>query len=128
MPNLSPAERRRLEQLMAALGEFRKLDPDMQMPMATTLLLVALNDGIGRSDVVKTLNVAGSTASRNLTGLMRQGRLGRPGHGLIVQRVHPDERRRRMHSLTPEGWRVVRRLIDEMGDPAEAPGAERGCG
>lgn len=116
-PYLNPAEIRHVERLVAALEEFRKLDPDMQMPMAATLLLVALDDGISRTEVMRRLNVAGSTASRNLTGLMDRARHGRPGHGLVAQRVNPQERRWRMHSLTPEGRRVVRRLAAIIAPP-----------
>ncbi len=118
MPKLSPAEIRRAERLLEILEEFRRLDPDMQMPMAATLTLVALNDGISRTEVMNRLGVAGSTATRNLMGLMSRGRLGRPGHGLVDQKVNPEERRWRMHSLTPEGWRVMNRLLDLMSDEA----------
>lgn len=117
MSKLTPSEVQRAERLLEVLQEFRKLDSDMQMPMAATLMLVALNDGISRTEVMNHLGVAGSTATRNLMGLMGQGRLGRPGHGLVDQRVNPEERRWRMHSLTPEGRRVVRRLLQLMAEP-----------
>lgn len=110
MSALSARERRAARRLLAAIQEFRTLDPDMQLPMAASLLIVALNDGVSRTEVMEELDVAGSTATRNLMGLMAQGRLGRPGHGLVSQRVNPDERRWRMHSLTPEGVAMVRRL------------------
>lgn len=84
----------------------------MQMPMAATFLLVALNDGISRTEVMERLGVAGSTATRNLMGLMPQGRLGRPGHALVEQEINPDERRWRMHSLTPKGRLVLRSMLD----------------
>lgn len=120
---LTPRERRVAQRLLAAIQEFRKLDPDMQLPMAASLLIVALNDGISRTEVMEELEVAGSTATRNLMGLMAEGRLGRPGHGLVSQRVNPDERRWRMHSLTPEGAAVLRRLADIIEpEPTEMRG------
>lgn len=133
MAKLSPSEARQARRLLSAIEEFRKLDPDMQMPMAATFLLVALNDGISRSDVRDRLDVAGSTATRNLMGLMSQGRLGRPGHGLIDQSVNPEERRWRMHSLTPEGRRLLGRLLQavfpdegaERREGAETPDGSR---
>ena len=82
----------------------------MQLPMAAALLIVALKEGVSRTEVMEDLNVAGSTATRNLMGLMEQGRLGRPGHGLVTQQVNPEERRWRMHSLTPEGREMIARL------------------
>lgn len=121
---LTPAERRKARRLLAALEEFRGLDPDMQMPMAATLLLVAMHEDISRTEVMNRLGVAGSTATRNLMGLMASGRLGRAGHGLVEQRVNPLERRWRLHRLTPEGEHMVRRLLSALEpEPEPAPDA-----
>lgn len=114
MSEMSPEAERAAKKMLAVIQAFRSLDPDMQLPMAASFLLVALNDGVSRTEVMRELKVAGSTATRNLMGLMEQGRLGRPGHGLIDQRVNPEERRWRMHSLTPEGRQFLARLIDIM--------------
>ncbi len=127
MSELSPVEERRARRLLKIIEEFRKLDPDMQMPMAATFLLVALNDGISRTEVMGRLGVAGSTATRNLMGLMQQGRLGRPGHGLVDQEVNPEERRWRMHSLSPKGRAVLRAMLEHLDgldrdEEADAPG------
>lgn len=116
MTELSPVEARSARKLLKAIAAFRELDPDMQMPMAASFLLVALNDGVSRTEVMKELDVAGSTATRNLMGLMARGRLGRKGHGLVDQTVNPEERRWRMHSLTPEGRRFMRRLAEILDD------------
>lgn len=116
MTQLSPEEERCAEKLLRVIEAFRSLDPDMQMPMAASFLLVALHDGVSRTEVMRALHVAGSTATRNLTGLTAKGRLGRPGHGLVDQTVNPDERRWRMHSLNPEGRRFLRRLVEIMKD------------
>lgn len=109
---LSEREERAAKKALAVIQAFRTLDPDMQLPMAASFLLVALNDGVSRTEVMRELDVAGSTATRNLMGLMASGRLGRPGHGLVEQRVNPDERRWRMHSLTPEGRRFLAMLTE----------------
>lgn len=114
MTKLSEEEERAAKKMLAMIQAFRTLDPDMQLPMAASFLLVALNDGVSRTEVMRELDVAGSTATRNLMGLMERGRLGRPGHGLVDQRVNPEERRWRMHSLTPEGRRFLRRLVRIM--------------
>lgn len=117
MAKLNPKEQRAARRLLAAIQAFRELDGDMQLPMAASFLLVALNDGVSRTEVMKELGVAGSTATRNLMGLMESGRLGRPGHGLIDQRVNPEERRWRMHSLSPAGRRFLKRLTAIMEEP-----------
>ena len=120
---LTRRERKAARRLLLAIQELRRIDPDMQLPMAASLLIVALKDGVSRTEVMNDLKVAGSTATRNLTGLTEQGRLGRPGHGLVEQKVNPNERRWRMHSLSPKGRTVVRRLAkrilpkeDELAD------------
>jgi DNA-binding MarR family transcriptional regulator len=130
---LTAKEEKRARRLLKVIDEFRKLDPDMQMPMAASFLLVALNEGISRTDVMDRLGVAGSTATRNLMGLMEQGRLGRPGHGLVDQKVNPEERRWRMHYLTPKGRLVLRSMlalldgVDDHGpDREESPPIKRG--
>ncbi|MEM9726286.1 MAG: MarR family winged helix-turn-helix transcriptional regulator [Pseudomonadota bacterium] len=107
---LNPKEERAAKKLLAAIQAFRTLDGDMQLPMAASFLIVALNDGVSRTEVMNELGVAGSTATRNLMGLMESGRLGRPGHALIDQRVNPEERRWRMHSLTPKGRKFLKQL------------------
>ena len=117
MTKLSAKEERAARKLLAAIQAFRDLDGDMQLPMAASFLLVALNEGVSRTEVMKELGVAGSTATRNLMGLMERGRLGRPGHGLIDQKVNPEERRWRMHSLTPDGRRFLKKLVDILEEP-----------
>ena len=127
MSELDPKEERHIRRLLAVIDEFRKLDPDMQLPMVASFLLVVLKDGISRTEVMERLGVAGSTATRNLMGLMEKGRLGRPGHGLVSQRVNPDERRWRMHSLAPKGEVFLRRIF-EILDPDGEEGGPKGGG
>ncbi len=123
MDGLTPKEQRVARRLLAAIQEFRRIDPDMQLPMAAALLIVTLKDGVSRTEVMDDLNVAGSTATRNLAGLMakRRGKL-------VSQRVNPDERRWRMHSLTPEGRELIRRLADILEpDPAGGGAVDERC-
>lgn len=119
MADLNPAEERLIRRLVAVIDEFRKLDPDMQLPMMASFFLVVLKDGVSRTEVMERLNVAGSTATRNLMGLMAKGRLGKPGHGLVSQTVNPEERRWRMHSLTPEGEAFLRRILAIMASEVD---------
>lgn len=113
-------EQEKLCRLLKALMMFRTLDPDIQCSMGATLLLVALNKDITRTEVMNRLDVAGSTATRNLVGLMEGARPGRPGHDLLEQRVNPDDGRWRHHRLNSDGEAFIRellRVIDE--DPSE---------
>lgn len=119
MSALTPKERRVARRLLAAIQEFRRLDPDMQLPMAATLMIVALKEGVSRTEVMEDLKVAGSTATRNLAGLMRRG----GEEGLISKRVNPKERRWRLHTLTPEGRAIIKRLT-EILEPDEASESE----
>lgn len=117
--SLAPREARAARRLLRAIAELRRLDPDMQMPMAATFLLVAMHDGLSRTDVMRALGVAGSTATRNLAALTAEGRLGQKGYGLIEQRVNPKEKRWRMHSLTPKGQEVLARVLAAISDPED---------
>lgn len=119
MERIGRKERRAIRRLLAVIDEFRRLDPDMQMPMAATFLLVAQRDGISRTEVMQELEVAGSTATRNLVALTDRGRLGQKGFGLVSQKVNPDERRWRMHSLTPKGHEALARVIAALGEDVE---------
>lgn len=98
-----------LKRLLRAIEELRAVDPDMQLPMAATFLLVAVEGEVTRRELMDRLGVAGSTASRNLTGLTAEGRAGRSGHGLLAQRVD-DDLRIRPASLSPKGQLLALKL------------------
>lgn len=112
---LTKEDRRALNRLLRVLEQFRSLDSEMQMPQAVTLLTIALNEGISLSDLTERTQQATSSASRNVASLSALHRKGKPGHGLVVNREDPAERRRKQHLLTPKGKAFIEQLIETAG-------------
>jgi DNA-binding MarR family transcriptional regulator len=108
-------DRRTLLKLLQVLNRFRELDAEMQMPQAVTLLTVALNEGISLSDLTERTRQATSSTSRNVASLSTVHRKGKPGHGLVLNREDPFERRKKQHILTPKGLSFINQLIEIAG-------------
>ena len=108
-------DRRTLLKQLQVLNRFRELDAEMQMPQAVTLLTVALNEGISLSDLTERTRQATSSASRNVASLSTVHRKGKPGHGLVLNREDPFERRKKQHILTPKGLSFINQLIEIAG-------------
>lgn len=89
------------------IEEFRKLNPEMPMQTAAMLLIIAQSPGITTRELMKRLNVAQATASRNAAVLGQVNRHGIPGLDLIVSTPDPQERRRNVYHLTPKGQKTV---------------------
>ena len=112
---LTQEDRKVILKLLQVLSKFRELDAEMQMPQAVTLLTVALNEGISLSDLTERTRQATSSASRNVASLSTVHRKGKPGHGLVLNREDPFERRKKQHVLTPKGRSFVDQLIEIVG-------------
>lgn len=112
---LSAENRKSLLRLLRILNQFRELDSEMQMPQAVTLVTIALNEGISLSDLTDRTQQATSSASRNVASLSALHRKGKEGHGLVLNREDPIERRRKQHVLTTKGRTFIQRLIETVG-------------
>lgn len=112
---LSKDERQILLKALSLLEKFRTLDSEMQMPQAVTLLTVALNEGISLTELTEKTSQATSSASRNVAALSNVHRAGKPGHGLVLNREDPVERRRKQHVLTPKGRRFLEEVVKIVG-------------
>ncbi len=113
--NLSKSEREKLAQLLKLINEFRALDSEMQMQQAATLITVALNEGVALNELAERTQLAMSSASRNVASLSPVRKKGVAGHGLIISNEDPEERRRKLHTMTPKGVTFVRRLVEMVG-------------
>lgn len=112
---LAKEDRQQLIRVLRVLEQFRELDSEMQMPQAVTLLTIALNEGISLSDLTEKTAQATSSASRNVASLSLVHRKGKPGHGLVLNREDPVERRRKQHVLTAKGKAFIRKLLEIVG-------------
>lgn len=105
------------------LEAFRRLDPDLPIQYALSFLTIAQNEGLSMRELSERLEIAQSSASRNVAALSRWHSFGKPGHDLVEAAEDPRERRRKVITLTPKG----RQLIEDLKaivNP-QLPGAKR---
>lgn len=107
-------EREAISRTLRVLEQFRELDSEMQMPQAVTLLSIALNEGISLRELTERTSQAMSSASRNVASLSAVTRHDKAGHGLVVNREDPIDRRQKQHHLTAKGRRFIERLIETV--------------
>ena len=99
-----------LNKILRVLEELRKIDPEMQLQMAATLILVANKQGITMKELSKTLGISQASCSRNVAALSKWHRLNKPGHDLVYASEDPAERRRKIVFLTSKGEQVAETL------------------
>lgn len=110
---------------MRILEQFRRLDSDMPIQYALSFLTIARHEGLSMGDLAQRLDIAQSSASRNIAALSRWHSFGKPGHDLIEAREDPRERRRKIVSLTQRGRALIdnlRAIISGGSVPAALPG------
>jgi DNA-binding MarR family transcriptional regulator len=109
-----------LNKLERILEEFRKLDPEMPMQTAMTLLFVAQNqdaqDGVSIKMVAEALGISSAAASRNVSRLSKVGVKQQIGHGLVETFEDPLFRVRKCVKLTPKGRRVIQSIVEVLND------------
>lgn len=101
---------RALWTLFKAIEEFRKLDPEIPSQTVNTYLYVASHEGCTMKDIAEALGVAQSTMSRNISTLDKINRHHQPGLNLVNAVEDPNERRRKIVTLTPRGRQLMARL------------------
>lgn len=99
-----------LEILMGALREFRSLDPDMPIPQAMALLLIAKHEGLSLKELADKVGVGMASASRYVAAFGKPTRPGAKGMGLVVAVEDPLERRKKIITLTGKGRAVVNKV------------------
>lgn len=99
------------EGLMRALREFRALDPDMPIPQAISLLLIAENEGLSLKELAEKIGVGMASASRYVAAFGKPTRPGAKGMGLVAAVEDPMERRKKIITLTNKGRIMVNRIL-----------------
>lgn len=109
-------ETKTLKKIISLLNEFRKLDSEMPIQQALTLVLVALKeaDGVNIKDVSDGLGISQASASRNVNAFMKLNRYRRTGHDLIETHEDPMHRSRKLCNLTHKGKLVKKTLLEIM--------------
>jgi DNA-binding MarR family transcriptional regulator len=107
-------ERRGLKGLFQVIGLLREQHQEMPAQQMQVLFYVALNEGAAQRDMCRDLDMAVSTASRNIAALSPLHRLGKPGLGLVTWVDNPNDRRAKHLKLTSAGRAFVRRVLDTL--------------
>lgn len=110
--NLAPDER---TQAIIALGrildEFRNLNPNMPVAQIQAFLMVALDCGLGMSEISDKTGIKNSTTSRYLIELGASRLAGDGALGLVDRGVDPTNTRKASYTLTRKGKRVVEAVL-----------------
>jgi DNA-binding MarR family transcriptional regulator len=109
-----------LRHIFEAFEVIREDYPQIPLQTMATFFAIALNEGLGVTDLEKQLSMPLSSASRNAAVLSDRPRRGQrgtePGLGLIQYQADPkDFRRDRLH-LTKRGRALTNRIADVFRD------------
>lgn len=113
--SLNDEERTAFRALSRTIGVFRSEDSEMPVQQMLVFLYVATNEGCTQRDILTALEMASSTASRNIAALSPIHRLGKPGLGLITWVEAAEDRRAKLLFLTPKGRTFAGRLLAASG-------------
>lgn len=111
---LMAKERAGLYKLIAVFNELRDVSPSMSVPLAQTLLLVALNEGKSLRELADIAGLKQGTISRYLLDLSERNRSLEQGFGLVHREADPMELRKNMYTLTPKGREVLKRVAHHI--------------
>lgn len=93
------------------LEEFRKINPEMPLQQALTILTIAAEPGMTVSDLAKKAGLTLASVSRHCEALGPANPAKGVGLGIIAYDYSPTDRRAKIVNLTPAGHRAVRSLI-----------------
>lgn len=97
MDNLSTA--------LGILSNLREIDPNMPVSEALSLLLIAKYDGISLKDLASKADVGMASASRYVRTFSLE-------QNLVTATEDPDERRKKVISLTAKGKSTIKRILE----------------
>lgn len=110
------SENKSLATLGKAIQRLRAIDPEMPMQTALLFLLVAQRPGLTMKEIEEVMLVSQASVSRNVAALSQWSRHDKPGHGLVLAREDPLERRRKIVFLTQRGELLARELAQIAAD------------
>lgn len=100
-----------LRSINRIVSMFREADGEMPVQQMAVLCWVSMNEGSTQRDLCAALDMATSTASRNIAALSEVHRLGKPGLGLVAWTDDPFDRRVKRLCLSVKGKHFVASLI-----------------
>jgi DNA-binding MarR family transcriptional regulator len=103
-------QRDRLSALLAGILPISRKHKKLTLSHLAALLLIAVHEQLTAAELTDALGLEQSTVSRMTDLLSGYGKRGTKGLDLIQDRDDPQDRRRKIYSLSPKG----RALLDQM--------------
>lgn len=114
--DLSPDQRTNaIIALGRTLDEFRKLNPNMPVAQIQAFLMVALDMGLGMTEISDKTGIKNSTTSRYLLEMGPSRLEGDGAFGLVERGVDPQNTRKARYTLTRKGEKLLRAVVDILG-------------
>lgn len=104
-------DRTALYKLTLIVEEFRKIDPELPMQQALTLLAIAAEPGLTLKDYARQVGVSEAALSRHVQLLGTPGVDPKGKYGMVVAKYDTVDTRRKITLLTDKGHRSVAALI-----------------
>lgn len=101
----------RLNELLTRIETLRDLRSEMPLQTVSVLLVIAMKPGILQRDLPEMVNLSQSSVSRNVHALCALDSSGKPGLGLVEQRIGTLGGRTPALHLTKTGRELLRRLV-----------------
>ena len=109
-------ERRAIALVTLVLSEFRKVHPEIGTQQCITLLAIAEEPGLTVTDLSRKTGIGLASMSRHIETLGPHRPSKNVGWGLVADDTHPTDRRRKVITLTREGWDIVRNISRLVSD------------
>lgn len=106
----TPEERSAIRSVALILNEFRKVHPEIGTQQCMTLLAIAEEPGLTVTELSRKTGIGLASMSRHIEILGPHRALKGVGWGLVQDDSHPTDRRRKVITLTAQGWRIIRSL------------------
>ena len=101
---------------IAAIEQFRELDPNIQATAIVVFLAVANRPGATARELSQNTGITEYTLSRTLAALSETHRSGQPGLDLLTRKENPADARNKQIYLKDKGVALYKRVLALTGD------------
>lgn len=107
-------EKKELRHAFQGLDLFKQMHNDMPVQYIMLLLAVATQGEVSQNKLKELLSIPQSSTSRGLAALSEWQAYQKPGLGLITMKEDPEDRRRKLVTLTYKGDKVVTEFLNKL--------------
>lgn len=104
---------RGLRELYERVEVLREVRSEMPIQTVSVLLAIAMKPGVLQRDLPGLVGLSQASISRNIHALSSRDRQGKPGLGLVAQRIGPMGARSPELYLTKAGKELAKRLVSQ---------------